>query len=232
MSGYAPVFGSVFTGTLHGRWPDTGLWLCLIAMADKNGVLDVTPQYIASTTGLPMQDVVDCMGRFCEPDPYSRTPDCEGRRLVLLEPPRLWGWRIVNHAKYREKARLQARDAVRTATGADAERKRQGRTGTGDVPTRPPESPALPLSDSDTNTNPSQSARTHARAGAKRADDPETVAAHRASQRSELGRLEVEHVRAGFRTALAHENPRSYRTAFEIWRQKQHGLNGSAGAST
>ena len=52
MSGYVPVFGSVFTGTLHGKWPDVGLWLCILGMADRNGVVDCTPQYIASVIGL------------------------------------------------------------------------------------------------------------------------------------------------------------------------------------
>lgn len=185
MSGYAPVFGSVFTGTLHGRWPDTGLWLCLIAMADKNGVLDVTPQYISSTTGLPLQDVIDCMGRFCEPDPYSRTPDCDGRRLVLLEPPRLWGWRIVNHAKYREKARLQAKDSARTASGADAERKRQGRGGSPDVPRSPPDSPAVPLSDADTDSDTSEETRARA---TDAPDAPEGLARIRAAYPRRAGR--------------------------------------------
>jgi hypothetical protein len=225
MSGYAPVFQSVFTGTLHGRWPDTGLWLCLIAMADKNGELDVTPQYIASTTGLQLQDVVECMARFCEPDPYSRTPDCEGRRLVLLEPPRPWGWRIVNRVKYREKARLMSKDATRTATGADAARKRDERAASPAVPRSPPESPSQSQRQSHSHSH--SGTRTHAREG-KRADDPEAVAEHKRQKREELGRLEIEYVRAGFRTALAYETPTSYRTQFEQWRRKA-GMNGSEG---
>ena len=146
MSGYTPVFSTVFTGTLHGRWPDTGLWLCLLAMADKHGLIDCTPQYIAGVTGLSADDVVGCIERFTKPDPYSRSQAEEGRRLVPIDVARPWGWRIVNHGKYREKARLQAKDAQRTASGADAERKRT-------VPRSPPVSPAVPLSDSDANTD-------------------------------------------------------------------------------
>lgn len=36
-----------------------------------------------------------------QPDPYSRTEGEEGRRIVRLDDHRPWGWRIVNHEKYR-----------------------------------------------------------------------------------------------------------------------------------
>lgn len=149
MSGYTPVFNTVFTGTLHGRWPDTGLWLCILAMSDKHGIVDCTPAYIASVTGLTVTDVEQCISRFMEPDQYSRTQAAEGRRLELVDAGRPWGWRIVNHGKYREKARLHAKDSIRTESGADAARKAVQRG----VPRCPPVSPAVPLSNTNTNTD-------------------------------------------------------------------------------
>jgi hypothetical protein len=146
--GYTPLFDSLTTGTLCGRWPDVGLWPIVLSLADRHGVVDVTPAYIASVTGLPIADVIACMKRFCEPDPYSRSNAEDGARLVLIEPQsRQWGWRIVNHGKYREKARKAAYDADRTASGADATRKREQRNEGRDVPTRPDASRAVPLSD-------------------------------------------------------------------------------------
>jgi hypothetical protein len=38
---------------------------------------------------------------LAQPDPDSRTPDEDGRRITLLDPARNWGWRIVNYEKYR-----------------------------------------------------------------------------------------------------------------------------------
>jgi hypothetical protein len=149
VSGYTPVFDTVFTGTLHGKWPDTGLWLCLLAMADKHGRVDCTPQYIASVTGLTVSEVGECLARFMEPDPYSRTQTADGRRLELIDTARPWGWVIVNHGTYREKARKTAYDADRTESGADAARKRAAR----EVPTCPDVSRAVPLSDTDTDTD-------------------------------------------------------------------------------
>lgn len=142
MSGYTPLFSSITTGTLCGKWPDIGLWPLVLSMADRHGRVDVTHQYIATVTGLSVEDVVACMARFCKPDPHSRSAEEGGARLCLLEPHRDWGWQVVNHAKYAEKARKKAYDDRRTATGADADRKRESR----DVPTGPDESRAVPLS--------------------------------------------------------------------------------------
>ena len=147
--GYAPLFDTLTKGTLCGRWPDIGLWPIVLSLGDRYGVVDVTPTYIASVTGLPIEEVSACMKRFCEPDPRSRSSEEKGARLVLIDEHRDWGWRIVNHASYREKARKAAFDAARTESGRDAERKRHSR----EVPTRPAKSRADPPSDSNTNTD-------------------------------------------------------------------------------
>lgn len=89
---------------MHGRWPDVGLWLCLLALADWKGEIDCTPQYIASVTGLSVDEVTACIERFMQPDVYSRSQAEEGRRLTLIDPVRNWGWRVVNIASYRKKA--------------------------------------------------------------------------------------------------------------------------------
>lgn len=122
MSGYTPVFRSVFTGSLCGQWPDTAAWLSLLALADKNGEVDMTPQYISSVTGMPLGDLLLCISRFLDPDPMSRTRTNEGRRLELIDSSRDWGWRIINFKAYREKARLAAKSAREVEEGRNAER--------------------------------------------------------------------------------------------------------------
>jgi len=119
-----PLFTTLTSGTLCGRWPDIGLWPIVLSLADKHGTVDVTPDFIARITGLAVDDVTACMARFCQPDPHSRSTDAEGRRLERLEADRAWGWRIVNHAKYRERARLLAKNAAEVGSGRNAERMR------------------------------------------------------------------------------------------------------------
>lgn len=143
MSGYTPIFDSIFQGSLCGRWPDTGVWLCLLALADKNGNLDMTAGYIAAITGIPLQTLNECIERFMAPDPESRTKSDDGRRLVLIDADRPWGWRVVNHSKYKEKARLMAKSQREVESGKNKDRMEDRR--------RPPETAGDPLSYTDTN---------------------------------------------------------------------------------
>lgn len=153
MSGYTPVFRSVFQGSLCGQYPDTAAWLFLLALADKNGHVDMTPQYISAITGMPVDELVGCIDRFMRPDPASRGQEEEGRRLLPIDPARSWGWVIVNHGKYREKARKATYDAQRVEDGRNAQRMRDRRETTRDDPTRPDATSAHPPSDSDANTD-------------------------------------------------------------------------------
>ena len=121
MAGYTPLFGSVFQGSLCGKFPDLPLWLVLLALADKNGEIDCHPSYIAMVSGIPVERVTECLEHFCQPDPSSRTPTDDGRRLKPLEG-RGFGWKVINHGKYREKARLEAKNASEVESGKNRER--------------------------------------------------------------------------------------------------------------
>lgn len=154
MSGYTPLFDSALDGTLFGKWPHTGIWTCLLSQMDKRGIIDKHPNLLAAKIGVPVDLLLSCISDFMQPDPGSRTPDHEGRRLELLEPgKRDWGWRVLNHQLYREKARKSAYDTARTESGKDRERKADKRSASRDVPTRPDASRDVPLSDTDTNSD-------------------------------------------------------------------------------
>lgn len=133
------------------------MWPIVLSLKDRNGIVDVTPDYLSRVTGLELEAVVQCMARFCDPDPYSRSGTENGRRLVLIDPERNWGWRVVNSGLYRERARMQAKDQARTESGADAERKRKERASP-EESTGPPASPEVPLSESESKADTSKSA--------------------------------------------------------------------------
>jgi hypothetical protein len=153
VSGYTPLFGSLTTGTLCGRWPDIGLWPIVLSLSDRHGIVDVTPAYLAGVTGLALEDVIACMKRFCEPDPGSRSSEAGGARLVLLDPRRDWGWKIVNHGIYRERARLMQREIERVTSGENRERMASRKGQTPAHPRSPPTTPADPPSDSDSDSD-------------------------------------------------------------------------------
>jgi hypothetical protein len=154
MAGYTPVFDSVFDGTLGGRWPTLPVWLSLLPLADKNGEINLTPQQISARTGWPLDLLTKGIDELMQPDAESRSKVEDGRRLVLIDPDsRSWGWYVVNHERYREKARKQAYDAQRTASGDDAARKAAARSKCREVPACPAKSRDLPLSNADTNAD-------------------------------------------------------------------------------
>ena len=152
MAGYTPVYDHMLNGTLFGRWPHTGIWACLLSRASREGVIDEVPASLAAAIGVPVEMLMSCIEDFMKPDPGSRTKAFDGRRLELIDPARDWGWKVLNHAKYREKARKKDYDSERTESGMDANRKRQLRAQDApsrDVPTRPDASRDVPLSDAD-----------------------------------------------------------------------------------
>jgi hypothetical protein len=143
--GYNVVFDP-YNGTLYGRFPAGPVFVSVfLALADKNGCVDASLKALAGKTGWPMDFLMRAISELMEPDPESRSRDFDGRRLVLIDPARPWGWRIVNHRVYREKARLMAKSVRETESGANAGRMTNRR--------RPPVTAGDPLSNTNTNTN-------------------------------------------------------------------------------
>jgi len=145
VSGYSPVFGSLFRGSLCGQWPALPVFCTLLPLADKDGILDYSFGYLAGVTGWPEALLREGIAQLEAPDPASRNPMEDGRRIVRLRGNTEWGWRIVNHSDYREKARLMAKSAREVAEGKNAGRMQDRR--------RPPETAADPLSNSNTNSD-------------------------------------------------------------------------------
>jgi hypothetical protein len=102
--GYTPIFDTVFEGSLCGKYPDTAVWLYMLALADWRGEVDKTPEFISALTGMPLGDLKAGISNLSSPDPRSRSHAEEGRRLIPIDDHRDWGWKIVNIQKYRDKA--------------------------------------------------------------------------------------------------------------------------------
>lgn len=101
----------MYDGTLasKGPWQAIVTFQQLIVLATQDGTVDMTADAIARRTSIPLEIITAGIEALMQPDPDSRTPDEDGRRIVLLEDHRRWGWRIVNHAKYRDIRRAEER---------------------------------------------------------------------------------------------------------------------------
>lgn len=101
MGMYAKLFTSIYQGTLRGNSRGLLVFTNLLAHADQNGIVDIHPRAIADEVGLSHEQVCEALLELEAPDPESRSPDEEGRRIVRLDEHRAWGWQVVNYLKYR-----------------------------------------------------------------------------------------------------------------------------------
>lgn len=101
------MFGKIFASMFEGSLPSSG-WEAvvtlqqMIVLANKHGEIDMTAEAISRRTTIPVDIILKGIEALEAPDPYSRTPGEEGRRIVRLDESRPWGWRIVNYTKYRD----------------------------------------------------------------------------------------------------------------------------------
>lgn len=98
---YAKIFSQIFDSSIADDWQVRHVFEDLLTLATAEGIVDMTPEAIAARTRIPLEIVRRALSELQKPDPRSRTPDEEGKRLILLNTHRDWGWQIVNYEKYR-----------------------------------------------------------------------------------------------------------------------------------
>lgn len=95
---YGKLFESMFTGSMVGSGPLVfSVWAYVIANAKPPGIVEINPKILAFILGCTEEDVTDTVGVLCSPDPDSRTPDHEGRRLIPDGP---FMYQVPTWAKY------------------------------------------------------------------------------------------------------------------------------------
>lgn len=116
---YGKIFESIYDGSLAcGDWEALITFQQLIVLADKDGVVDMTSIALHRRTTLPLEIIEKGLKALQEPDPYSRSKGEEGRRIVLIDEDRGWGWIIVNYEYYRDLASREdkrQKDKIRIA---------------------------------------------------------------------------------------------------------------------
>ena len=101
---YAKVFTSMYDGSLCtvGPWEALVTFQQMLILADRYGVVDMTPEAISRRTTIPLEIIERGIAALEQPDSSSRDSKLEGRRIVRIADNRSWGWEIVNYAKYRQ----------------------------------------------------------------------------------------------------------------------------------
>ena len=115
---FVKVFSQIFDSSIAENYLTRLVFTDLLTLADLNGVVDMTHESISRRTNVPIETVRAAISELEKPDPRSRTPDCEGRRIKRLDEHRDWGWFVVNYGNFRkiaseEQRREKTRDRVR-----------------------------------------------------------------------------------------------------------------------
>lgn len=118
------MFVKLFTQILDSSIADnrrlrhffTDLLLC----ADCKGYVMMTTSAIARRTGAELEEVEWGLSELSKPDPHSKTPDFDGRRIEVVDDQG-YGWRILNYETYRS---MRDADQLRDAAKERAQRYR------------------------------------------------------------------------------------------------------------
>ena len=106
MNGFTKLFNSIVTSSIWEEDNETRvLWITLLAMADQDGEVVAALPRLAKLANLTVNKCQQSLQKLQAPDPDSRTPDNEGRRIRVIQG----GWLILNHKLYREKSRSSER---------------------------------------------------------------------------------------------------------------------------
>lgn len=112
---YSKLFASMYDGTIvDAGWEAIVTFQQLIILSDPHGVVDMTPEAISRRTTIPLQIIQKGLAILALPDQNSRSPAADGRRIVLIDEDRPWGWQIVNFVHYRDlRTQADRRDYMR-----------------------------------------------------------------------------------------------------------------------
>lgn len=114
---YAKIFVQILDSSLAENYHIRHMFEDMLKLCDMNGVVDMTFGAIARRLKMPEKSVRLYISELEKPDPDSRTPNHQGKRIVRLDAHREWGWFIVNHGYYRQLASdEQRREKTRVRT--------------------------------------------------------------------------------------------------------------------
>lgn len=96
---YAKLFQTILTSSIWQEDDVTRLvWITFLALKNRFGEVSGSIPGIAHAAKVPLNAAERAIEKLESPDKYSRTKDHDGRRIERIPG----GWRVLNHAKYRQ----------------------------------------------------------------------------------------------------------------------------------
>lgn len=111
MNVFAKIFAQIFDSSISADYVVRHVFMDLLVLADRDGVVDMTLDAIARRTNVPKKIVAHCITELSKEDSDSRSHQENGRRLIPLDSHRAWGWQIVNYEHYRQIRDEESRKA-------------------------------------------------------------------------------------------------------------------------
>lgn len=127
---YTKLFQKILTSTIWGEDDRTRIvWITMLAMCDSSGCVLSSLPGLARIANVPIVDAANAVEKFLAPDPYSSSPEYEGRRIEVIPG----GWRLLNHAKYKALMSLEHRRAYNASKQKEYRMKARGKPLPGEV---------------------------------------------------------------------------------------------------
>lgn len=100
MGGYTKLWSDIITSSVWNEDNKTRIvWITMLATANARGFVSGVPTSMAILARVEKEDFDKAIGILTSPDPESRTPDHDGRRIEKVEG----GWLILNYENHRNR---------------------------------------------------------------------------------------------------------------------------------
>jgi len=113
MSGFTKLVPEIIQSSIWNEPPEIRcVWITMLAIKDENGYVQGDDRTISRLSNVTIESTRQALELFQRPDPGSKTPDNDGKRIA----PAPGGWLVLNHENYRlhdDIQRDKSRERVR-----------------------------------------------------------------------------------------------------------------------
>ncbi len=118
---FIKLFTQILDSSIADNRPLRHFFTDLLLCANGDGNVVMTDAAIARRIGATVAEVQEGLAELQKPDPFSKTPDFEGRRIIPLDGTG-YGWHIINFETYRA---MRDADQLRAVTRARVQKHRE-----------------------------------------------------------------------------------------------------------